>query len=125
LNAKSYLNIPYTGSAQLSNNGTLPLTVSAKTLTGAGAAQFRFVSASAASATTIPAGGDQDIQITYLANLHGTQSAHLTMSFTYDGLSYNSTNYLPLQGEARYKSDLTGSSGFNAGTPVPPDDVPN
>ena len=118
LNAKTYLNTPYTGSALLSNHGTLPLGVSAKTLTGAGAVQFRFVSQGDASATTIPAGGDQDIRITYLAELHGNQSAYLTMSFTYDGLSYNASNYLPLQGQARYRPDLTGSSGFDAGTPI-------
>jgi hypothetical protein len=103
LNVQTYLNTPASGSARLSNNGALPVSVSAKTITGAGAASFQFVSVSDFSATTIPAGGYQDIQIKYLASSLGTQSARINMGFTYDGLTYAASDGLWLQGQATEK----------------------
>ncbi|ABB31710.1 hypothetical protein GeomeDRAFT_0211 [Geobacter metallireducens RCH3] len=72
---------------------------------------------SGTAATTLAANSFQDIPVTYLADVHGTQSASINMGFTYDGMTYSATNYLPLQGQAIYKPDFTGSYGFNYGTP--------
>lgn len=115
LSAQAYMNTPYTGSARLSNNGSLPLSVTTKTLTGTGAARFQLLSGTAA--TTLAVSTFQDIPVTYLADVHGTQTASINMGFTYDGMTYSAANYLPLQGQAIYKPDFTGSLGFNAGTP--------
>lgn len=117
LNVQTPMNTPKTDSARISNNGALPLSITAKSLTGTGAARFQFVSGSDAAATTITAGGYQDIQITYLADVHGTQSAKINMGFTYDGMTYNTSDQLSLQGQAIYVPSFTGSYGFNAGVP--------
>lgn len=111
LNVQAFMNTPYTGTARVNNNGSLPLSVTAKTLTGTGAARFQFVSGNGAA--SIPASSYQDIQVKYLADVHGTQTASINMGFTYDGMTYGATNYLPLQGQAIYKPDSTGSYGLN------------
>lgn len=116
LNVQTFMNTPSTGFARLSNNGDLPLSVTAKTITGADAARFQFVNYYDSTMISIQPGTHQDIQIRYLADVHGTHTASINMGFTYDGMIYNATNYLPLQGRTFYSPDLTGSYGFNFGT---------
>jgi RHS repeat-associated protein len=117
MGAQTYMNTPYAGIAKLVNSGSLPLSVTAKTLTGAGASSFQFGSSNDYVATTVSANSTQSINITYLANIHGTQSAYVHMGFTYDGMTYNASDFLQLQGQALYQPILTGSYGFNFGTP--------
>jgi RHS repeat-associated protein len=94
---QTFLNTPSTGSARLTNNSALPLSVTAKTLTGTNAARFQFVSGN--TATSIAAGASQDIPIKYLADVLGTHTAKIRMGFTYDGLSYAASDVLSLQGQ--------------------------
>jgi len=116
LNVQAILNTPNTGTALISNGGSLPLTITAKTLTGSGAAHFQFVSSSDSVATTIPAGGSQNVQIKYLADLHGTQTAYVHLGFTYDGMVYSAADFLPLQGQSFNASNVASSYGFDYGT---------
>ncbi|MEW6429715.1 MAG: RHS repeat-associated core domain-containing protein [Thermodesulfobacteriota bacterium] len=113
VNVGAFMNEPYVDTARLQNNGSLPLDISNITLTGTGAASFQFVSGNGAG--TIPAGGYRDIQVRYLASVHGVQTAMIAMTFTYDGLPYNPVDILPLQGQAFYRPDLTGSVGLDVG----------
>ncbi len=116
--AVSYMNTPSSSKASFTNNGSLPITLTAKTLTGTGAARFNFGSASDYNPITIQPGATQQINITYLANVHGTQSASINFGYTYDGISYSAGDVISLSGSTFYKPDTyTGSTGYGFNLP--------
>lgn len=108
----SYMNQPIDGTCRLENNGALALTINSMSLAGANPSAFQFLSGNGSG--TVSAGSYRDIGVRYLATTHGTQTASIYMSLTYDGMPYTG-NILNLQGQAYYAPDFTGSYGFNAG----------
>jgi RHS repeat-associated protein len=110
---QAILNSPSTSYASITNNGSLPLILTAKTLTGAGASNFQFVSDSDSDPITIQPADTQQINIIYLANTHGTQLASINFGYTYDNITYSAV--LTLSGTSFNNSNATGT-GFNFGT---------
>lgn len=112
---QALINAPISSYASITNNGSLPLTLTAKTLTGAGASNFQFVSASDSDPITIQPAATQQINITYLANVHGTQSASINFGYTYDNITYSAGDIISLSGTSFNSPNVTGI-GLNFGT---------
>jgi RHS repeat-associated protein len=112
----AYMNSPAsTNQVSITNNGSQPLYLNAKTITPS-AANFQFGSASDYNPTTIQPGATQQINITYLANTHGSQSASINFGYTYDGLTYPAQNQLSLSGTTYYQPNNSGTT-FGFGSP--------
>ncbi len=112
MRAVAYLNKPVTGTCRLINNGNEALTINSMSLSGDNPGRFQFVSGN--SSGTITAGGYRDIQVSYLASAHGSHDAVISMSLTYDDITY-SGDVLSLEGITYYTPDLDESYGLNFG----------
>ncbi len=96
MNVTSYLDQSLSGTCRIQNDGSLPLTINSMTITGSDASHFEFVSGNESG--TIASGAFRDIQVEYLANSVGNHDAAITLTLTYDSLSYSPVT-LGLAGE--------------------------
>jgi RHS repeat-associated protein len=114
MSVAAFMNEPQVGTCQLTNNGPVVLYINSMSITGTGAARFEFVSGNGSG--SLAGGASRDIQVRYKADVHGAQTADITFNLNYSGLTYGTTVHNMLQGEAKYKPNVTGSNGFDFGS---------
>nr|NJM04297.1 choice-of-anchor D domain-containing protein [Desulfobacula sp.] len=94
-----YLGSAKDGVCRIRNNGSLNLAITGIGLSGVDAARFSLTGGTGSG--TLAPGQYRDINVRYLADAAGNHSAFVSVSLTYDGISYTGDNSmkLPLIGE--------------------------